>query len=269
MFGSVESFCLFACYTRSGHSLVGTILDAHPHAVVAHEAEIFKAADGGRALTGELKYRNRDRLFNYLSTRSERHAAKGHRGRRRGEPFPLIAGASNGEVTELKMIGVKRGQEPPLVWEKNPAIFDDLESLVGVPVRLLHVYRNPWDNIASMSRARKDTWDEDEAAAAAALRVGNKYFRRADLMRAIKEKYEVYDLALEDLIADPAKEIGALLDHLGLERDGDFVEKAAAAVDESPTASRHEHEWSDAQIDAVVKRKRQIPWLERYPDSPE
>ena len=41
MWESVQSFCLFACYSRSGHSLVGTILDAHPNAAVAHEGKIF------------------------------------------------------------------------------------------------------------------------------------------------------------------------------------------------------------------------------------
>lgn len=258
MFGRVESFCLFAGYTRSGHSLVGTILDAHPNVVVAHEGQIFEADQTG-VLTGELRYRDREELYRYLTASSARHRAKGRRGRRRDAPFPLIAGASNGVFTDLRVIGVKRGQEPPMAWEKNPAIVDELEALVGVPVRLLHVYRNPWDNISSMARTRDRV----------AVRAASSYFRAARTMQAIKQRFDTYDLALEDLIAGPVDEIGALLDHFGLERDEDFLAKAAAAVDESPNASRHEQVWSDADTEFVVTRKRDIPWLERYPDTPE
>jgi hypothetical protein len=237
---------------------VGTILDAHPNAVVAHEGQIFRADENG-GLTGELGYQDREELYRYLTASSARHRAKGRRGRRREAPFPLIAGASNGVFTELKMIGVKRGQEPPIAWAKNPAIFDQLEALVGVPVRLLHVYRNPWDNIASMARTR------DRVAARAA----SAYFAGARTMQAIKQQFDTCDLALEDLIADPLREIGALLDLFGLEREPDFLAKAAAAVDESPTASRYEQEWTGADVELVVRHKRHIPWLERYPDSPQ
>jgi hypothetical protein len=39
-FDEVERFCLFAGYARSGHSIVGAVLDAHREAVIAHELEV-------------------------------------------------------------------------------------------------------------------------------------------------------------------------------------------------------------------------------------
>jgi len=36
-FGELGSFCLFLGYPRSGHSLVGALLDARPNMVIAHE----------------------------------------------------------------------------------------------------------------------------------------------------------------------------------------------------------------------------------------
>ena len=36
-FARVQRFCLFVGYPRSGHSLVGALLNAHRHAVIAHE----------------------------------------------------------------------------------------------------------------------------------------------------------------------------------------------------------------------------------------
>ena len=35
--GQLRSFCLFIGYPRSGHSLLGSLLDAHPDIAIAHE----------------------------------------------------------------------------------------------------------------------------------------------------------------------------------------------------------------------------------------
>ena len=37
----VKTFIFFLGHARSGHSIVGSILDAHPHIVLAHEAKLF------------------------------------------------------------------------------------------------------------------------------------------------------------------------------------------------------------------------------------
>jgi hypothetical protein len=36
-FSSVRTFVLFVGYPRSGHSLIGSIMDAHPNIIIAHE----------------------------------------------------------------------------------------------------------------------------------------------------------------------------------------------------------------------------------------
>ena len=37
VFESVEKYCMFVGYPRSGHSLVGSLLDAHPNMIIANE----------------------------------------------------------------------------------------------------------------------------------------------------------------------------------------------------------------------------------------
>ncbi|MGH7966379.1 MAG: sulfotransferase, partial [Candidatus Binatia bacterium] len=37
LFSQIETYCAFIGYPRSGHSIVGAMLDAHPQAVIAHE----------------------------------------------------------------------------------------------------------------------------------------------------------------------------------------------------------------------------------------
>ena len=42
----VEKYVFFAGYPRSGHSMIGSVMDAHPNMVIAHEyffiTEVFK-----------------------------------------------------------------------------------------------------------------------------------------------------------------------------------------------------------------------------------
>ena len=50
---SLETYCMFIGYPRSGHSLVGSLLDAHPQIILAHELnalELFKRGFGARQI---------------------------------------------------------------------------------------------------------------------------------------------------------------------------------------------------------------------------
>lgn len=258
MFDDVEAFCLFAGYTRSGHTLVGTLLDAHHETAIAHEVPLFGATFRART-TGELHFSTRVDLFSRLVANTVERAARGRRGIRRTieTPMPLVAGGWHGRYTKLRVIGTKRGQEAPVAFEFNPSIFAELEALVRAPLRLLHVYRNPWDNIASMARQN-------------AGKAPARYFRRVDSIRRIKEAgLPMHDLALEDLIADPRAALEDVLGFLGLEGSDDYLDACAAIVDDKPHASREEHQWSKAEIGAVQRRMEGVPWLERYPRSPD
>jgi hypothetical protein len=130
--------------------------------------------------------------------------------------------------------------------------------MTGAQVKLLHVYRNPWDNISSMTRG---------VAPGRAIR---KYFKRAGIVKRFKQEgtTPMHDLALEDLTANPREEIRRLAAFYDLEAADEWVEACAAVVDPEAQASRREREWTQQEIDRVVTAKRDIPWLARFPDSP-
>lgn len=256
LFDDVESFCLFVGYTRSGHSIVGTILDAHQEAAIAHELPLFSPRRV--STTGNVQHATRDSLFTKVVKDTEVRVQWGRRGYRRGHdnPLPLVPGGSNGRVTRLRMLGTKRGQEAPIAWRMNPAVFDELSTLVGVPLRLVHVYRNPWDNVASIGRQSPD---------GAIL----KYFGRVRAIAGIKATgMQMHDLALEDLIARPQEEITSLLQFCGLDADETYLEACASILDREPHASRYEREWTKRDMKSVARRMEGVPWLDRYPRHP-
>lgn len=74
VYDNIKTFVLFIGYPRSGHSLVGALIDAHPHAVVSHEVDIiseWKNLDPPR--------RNKYALFDLLYHDSNLEAKSGIR----------------------------------------------------------------------------------------------------------------------------------------------------------------------------------------------
>ena len=88
--GQVRSFCLFIGYPRSGHSLVGSLLDAHPDIAIAHEVNVLGLVAGNDL--------DRRTLFHTLLRRSEADATRMPDGGRSGTgtPFPRAGRARSG-----------------------------------------------------------------------------------------------------------------------------------------------------------------------------
>src|SRR5499426_2498533 len=42
LFREVEAYCMFIGYPRSGHTLIGSLLDAHPDMVIAQELDALR-----------------------------------------------------------------------------------------------------------------------------------------------------------------------------------------------------------------------------------
>ena len=46
-FANIEKYCMFVGYPKSEHSLVGSLLDAHPNIVIAHELDALRYINRG------------------------------------------------------------------------------------------------------------------------------------------------------------------------------------------------------------------------------
>jgi phage terminase large subunit-like protein len=57
-FHDVGVFCIFIGYPRSGHSLVGSLLNAHPEVIISHELDVLRCA----AIVYDKPNRSRSRV---------------------------------------------------------------------------------------------------------------------------------------------------------------------------------------------------------------
>ena len=68
----MKSMVLFIGYQRSGHSLVGSLLDAHPNIIISDEMHVFRAWE-------RFSKKTRDNLFQAMYTNSVQMATVGER----------------------------------------------------------------------------------------------------------------------------------------------------------------------------------------------
>lgn len=245
-FRSVETLCLFVGYPRSGHSLVGALLDAHPEALIAHEQHVLRYVKYG--------YR-RDQIFALLADNSAREAASGREvtGYRYAVP-----GQWQGRATTLRVIGDKRGGGTIRKLQASPGLLDRLQRRMNLPIRWIHVIRNPWDNVATIHRRSPGRTLEQAV---------ERYFGMVEgvaWLRAQLPAGEVCDVHHRDLIADPRAELERLRGFLGLAPDPAWLEAAAAIVWRAPHRTAHEVPWPDAVRESIAKQAAKVPFLADY-----
>jgi hypothetical protein len=243
-FAGVERFCLFVGYPRSGHSLAGAMLNAHRDAVIAHELDAQAVILAGCT---------RDQLYGRILARS-------YWFNRRGNSSNYIYQVPHqwqGRFRSLRVIGDKRGGAVSRAIAAHPDFLQRVRALVGVPLRLVHVVRNPFDNISAIS-----IWNELSLDDSVAF-----YFRHCETTARLDDlcsSEEVITVHHEAMIRDPAAILSALCAHVGLDLYAGYLDDCRSIVFPRPTATRRRLTWPAALVHEVERRARAYPFLSGY-----
>lgn len=237
----VETFCLFVGYPRSGHSVVGQMINAHRHAVISHELNAARLILAGCT---------RDELYTRILGRAAWFNLRGNRSNYRYQ----IPNGWQGRFTTLRVVGDKGGGWVSQSLREHPDLLTRLRGAVGVPIRLIHVVRNPYDNIAAISRWHRISVEDSIAF----------YFSHCETNGPLVKRDDVITIRHEDFIRSPKVALTAVCKHLGLAVDEQYLAECASIVFERPTGSRRLIEWSPGQIEDVARRARSYPFLKAY-----
>jgi len=233
-FENVETFCMFIGYPRSGHSLVGALLDAHPNAVIAHELNALECVEKGFV---------KERIFRLVLENSQKFAKSG----RRWDGYSYkVPSQWQGRFKRLRVIGDKKGGGSTRIISSTPDIFQRLQAIIDTDVRFIHVVRNPYDNISSMYKHRQHNQS---------LRsIIDRYFDLCKANAVIKEQLgagAVFEVSHESFIKDPEQTLRELCAFLDLECEGDYLTDCTSIVFASPHKTRHAIEWNSRAITMV------------------
>ena len=307
----VEKFVFFIGYQRSGHSIIGSFMDAHPHMVIAHEFMLFT-----KWKELEDEYHRTDH-FNSLKTKSllfsslywDSHADADHgwrSGQLKNKNYTLTIdsqwqGRYDGYI---RVIGDKSGGATTTVYTSSPKNFElylaDLKRTVGIPVKVLHVVRNPFDMIATDAlylegkRQRPETGIKQavfvsnfkkklgELKAAGRLaefeasRFNNQTllesrtksisrlaYGNRNIIRLIGEK-NVLELHNSDLVKDPMSTLNKICTFLEVDCSHKYLKACADKVFKTVSNTRELVSWPPSTREKVENLIKQLTFLSRY-----
>jgi hypothetical protein len=229
---------------RSGSSLIGSLLNAHRHALIAHELN---------ALHFVRRRFSRSQLF-YLLREQDRAFENAAR-QWYGYDY-RVPGQWQGRFEKLQVIGDKHAGGATHILGRRPELLPRLIDTVGVPVKLVHVVRSPLDNIATVHRLQKLPLAE----------AADYYFEHTATNARLVRKYagDCLTIHLEDFIRQPADSLRRLCSFLDLDSPADYLRDCSAAVFSEPRQTRGELHWPSNLVKEIAARASDVGFLSQY-----
>lgn len=248
----VETVCLFIGHVKSGGSLIGAMVDAHPDAVVADEVDALDHLSAGFS---------REELLAVMAKGSRREAMKGRVTARRLQPYSLaIDDQWQGRHRRPAVMGESRAGPTTRKLGADPRRLQDLVDFAApARLRFIHVIRNPLDPIGAMV-VRGGRSVEGAIADYAAQA------QRAELIVADLREDDVLAVHYEDLLDRPLETVESVFRFLGLEPEPGVVSACKELVDPTRQPERRLTSWTQPQLEEVHSLTERHPFLGRYTD---
>ncbi|EDO31662.1 predicted protein [Nematostella vectensis] len=269
VYDQVETFLIFIGYPRSGHTLVGSLIDAHPNAIIANELDII-----GSWLEWNEDHRNKYFLFDQLYKNSHEQTLKGFRSSSVKHRFNYsVRGQWQGRFDRtIKVIGDKKGggMTARLTNQKQAPILARIKNKIKVKFKFIHVVRNPFDNIATMT-----TRDKDKTSFKSQGKLNDtdaleqqifKYFvLAAGNQRLIQRRRKnVLEIHSKDMISKPRDTLRRICKLLDLTCSKQYLYDCASIVYKEPSKTRFRVVWTDKQKQRTLKAMRRFAFLKGY-----
>jgi len=274
-FTRADTFAQFVGFPRSGHSLIGSIVDAHPSAVVAHELDVMGLIDKGVPLAS---------IYGMIARNAQAFTRSG----RYWNGYRYIAPQSSHAVPAgPALVGDKKGDWAVRRCARDPSLLKRSRRLLDFRDRWILVVRHPADNIATMSLRQGGTYDALRIAGGAgefalALRGAQADGRVPDsaddgmiddyealcetivAMKAQVPAARWHIVVYEHFALEPFAEISALYRFLGLPVEESFVASAASIVVAGKSRSRERVSWRAGQERRVRAMIDRFDFLKAY-----
>ena len=272
----VKTFVFFVGHPCSGHSIVGSLIDSHPHMVISHEYTLFKK------LSTEVLAPTKPEIFNTL-WRAAQAVAGEHAARALNEKgYTLfVDGLYEGKYVDfIDVIGDKRGDRVIEMFMDHPrnwsSVYSILQSL-NVTLKVIHVIRNPYDNIATLIFFVKTS----QTLTFGSVKQSNKthsfsskhilkwirfYFQHHEAIVKARKKYnlDIIEVHGKDLISDSKGTLLKLCDQLGVTCSDNYLEMCSKKIFKTESKTRYLVKWTDEQLELIQQNIKKYSCVKGY-----
>ena len=244
-FRDVRAYAMFIGQPRTGSSLMGSLLNAHRNMLVSQELNVLKYLRRGYG---------RRQLFWLIRRKDQKFARKGRRWM--GYQYS-VPNQWQGCCEKLLVIGDKKGGKSTEELRGNPGLLSQLEDTIGLPVRIIHMVRNPYNVITTVYR-KTPVPSLQEAA--------RRFFARCEKNWQLKQERgeQIKTVRLEDLIDKPERHMADVCEFLDLEPRQDYLTDCAKVIFSRPRQTKCNIDWPLDLIHSVSERMNKYPFFDGY-----
>lgn len=250
LFREVQTFCLFIGHNKSGTSMLGALLDAHPEVILADEVG---------ALNYLLAGFRREQVFHLLLRGSRRERLKGRVTARRLTPYSYaVPGQWQGNYNRLRVIGDgKAGTTTQLLASQPDALSRTQAAMNGMNLRFIQTIRNPFDPISVMMVRGQRSFENSIA----------HYFSACDNLVRLREQIgpqNLLSVRYEEFVRHPELSLMRLAAFIGVETSPEYLSACAGILRPEPDVQRHMVSWQPDWIQLVEANIKKYDFLQGY-----
>lgn len=280
----VGKFVFFVGYPRSGHSIIGSVLDAHPDMVIAHEYFLFENCASLLKQRTNI-FEDKVQLFNRLLTNSFLTSKCGWRSdttTQKGYNFNINY-TWQGRFNHLRVIGDKSGASVSTLLHEGVGKMC-LKNMIGslnMPVVAIHVVRNPYDMIATSAlfsfnkSFHKKSYRNLTLDSNMVLMLSNsarRVFAQADMILYLKsyaktvsdQSLTIMEIHIEDYVRSPPSVILELCKFLEVDCPQDYMDECSRKAFRKVSRSRDLIPWSPKMHDFIDHQMKKYPFFSGY-----
>jgi len=250
MFKDVRTFVFFIGHNKSGTSMIGSLLDAHPNVILSDEVGALDLLNSGFG---------RDQVFQLLVRGSRREHMKGRVTARRLTPYSYhVPGMWQGRFQELHLIGDGKAGSTTNLFSKHPDLLQRLPALLdGTELKIIQIIRNPFDVISVMMVRGKRTFDNSIS----------HFFNYCDILDGLRKQLDssvLHPVRYEDFVHQPRKGLEDLCQHLGIDPLEAYLDACTSIIYDAPDQHRQRISWEPQYITSVEEQIKKYDFLAGY-----
>jgi len=274
IYDEVKTFLLFIGYNRSRHTLLASLLDAHPNVIIANDFNILKEWIENPLLSLRSKYY----IYELLLAKSRYDVTFGVRSRPvDNKPVKYhynIKEQWQGRYNKsIQVIGDKKAAQASRILLETEGMesLKKLEKKLGAQLKFIHVIRNPFDNIATMTLRRADVKKrgQENLKVNYSSELDGSIKSYGHLVRGsfnVKKNFpgRVHDVASIDVMTNTRETLAKICSFLEITCTERYLHDCASIIDPVPSKTRHNVQWTEDQLNRVHTLIRQFLFLRRY-----